>query len=240
MRKKLINMLISTLTLLLLVVGIDYKTAYATELQPNVTYLTEEDVRETFTRYGVSKENQDALLKKYFNGEMWDSFKKGVEPISIHELQTDEGLLEIKTFPDGSVIASSKLPEITDEDHPFGINKKGFDNGTIIRGSGYVTYKNARVFYDTVAAKAEFYVTFTLVQNGNDFISAVGDEDIFRFGAKISDIKLSIEQATETLDYPAKAQLYWISKLNIIGSGQTCYLWITVGNDRFDVYADIN
>ncbi|MCG3086672.1 hypothetical protein [Sporosarcina cyprini] len=200
--------------------------------------ITEQDVRDFLNKYGVTEEVQDILLEKHYNEQPWDSFAGGVEPVKSYELKTDKGIEMVSVYPDGSVSSTFIAPNISVQgwegwpNLPIGGN---IYPDTILRGSGYISYRDADVFYNAGVYAVFFKANFTITQNGNDFIDRVRDGAAIALGTVPKINKLEIVQPRETLDGPAQAKL---SFSIYTGSSSTSWIKLLVGNDTARVISE--
>lgn len=240
MNKKLVSAIVlSTSLSMSLGFGTGSAKAYELPIENVVSVhsqetLSNEDVlslNNFFNTYGVNEQIQNDLINKFNSGQSWDSFKQDSEPVSSHEVNTENGIENINTYQDGSITVSSVTPDIVDVDE-F-ISPMAVDPGTIGSGTGYRTYKNAKIHFSNGIATASFYSNFTIIQGGNDFIERISDEKVTVLGGTMSNLTLKMVRKTETLDDKAEAKLEFIYNTFNSTAGGNFWMKLTVGGDSY-------
>jgi len=209
-------------------------------------YKTEEhELINFFNNYDVPYSLQIELLEKLRKGKKWDSLNNE-KAISKEKRLNDDGVEEIVSrFKDGSIVVNSGDTELFEfkelyiesdlkkmeniKNSPQGI----VSGGTVTGGSGYKSYKKAKVYSNTGVLNASFYANFTLVQNGNDFISNAYDYSIQGKLGVASFQSLKIIKKTESLDGRAQAKLDFSYKAAEDVVNSTYWLKLYVGNDKY-------
>ena len=204
--------------------------------------ISQEDIiqiKSFLNQYDVDQETQTILLEKLNAGDIWDSLKKGEEPIRSFEIQTNDIVEKVEEYKDGSIVVSSIDYESVEEFENIKplkgnlISTLGVDPGTKTSGSGYANYKKAKVYYNTGIANAYFYADFTLVNGGYDYIDRVYDHKVTAFGGSASEISLTLTKAKENANGKASAKLdFNYINFNTTAS-TTCWLKLTVGGDSY-------
>jgi len=211
-----------------------------TTIEESSQSLTTENIQslnEFLTTYNVDEKTQNNLIAKLKKGEVWDSIKKGQEPVSTYEKTTEEDVIEtISTFKDGSITVTTLEPNIVEFTKPApseGISTRAVSPGTVTGGSGYKSFKKAKAYVYSGIANAHFYADFTIVQGGNDYITRVYDYKIIGIGGTASYDNLKITRKTENLDGKASAKLDFTWAAFNGGGSSTCWLKLNVGKDSY-------
>lgn len=82
-------------------------SAQASEVSAQPQEIDIEGLRSFFDGYAVPLSVQDSLLLKLKNGEKWDSFIEGVEPIRTDIQEKGNVNTTVSTYPDGSLSVST-------------------------------------------------------------------------------------------------------------------------------------
>lgn len=166
----------------------------------------------------IDQDQQNKLLNKLKNGEIWDSINHDKKMKSLlqpkekeFQFTEEDGSLTIGTmftYPDGSVTITS------------------ISGGTSSCGTGYCNYKGRKILETDFTQSGEFKANYTIVQDDDDYISKVYDYLIVSGQDNYSDAVLKIEDKYEAYSDPAYAYLRWQA------SGYTHYVKLYVGNDK--------
>ncbi|MDJ0333526.1 hypothetical protein [Planococcus sp. S3-L1] len=241
--KKITTSLTTSALALSLILGASSSTVNASELKNGTESAIQESaqiskdeinqLKTFFNDYDVNQETQAILLEKLNAGELWDSFKKDERPVHIFEVEKNDIFEKVEEYKDGSIIVSSVdygTVEFSDNNL---ISPLGITPGTATSGSGYKTFKKAKVYYNGGVANAYFYANFTIVQGGNDYISNAYDPKVTAIGGSASDITLGVTRSKETLDNKASAKLSFnFTNFNNTGSVNG-WLKLNVGKDSY-------
>ncbi|WP_194540520.1 hypothetical protein [Paenibacillus sp. JZ16] len=226
---------LSIITILtLFIVGNSYMFAsesYGDEITLSSNEITR--IKSLLSEYDVSIETQTYLMNKLENGEKWDS-EKGIEPVSTHTIVKNNGTEEIvETFPDGSIAISGVDLSTAEVSTDIIVTPYDLDPGSISSGSGYTSYRGAKVYKNTAFIGAQFYADFTQVNGGMSYISRVYDEKVhaLTLGGSIGDVSLQLVRDRENLNYDAEAKLSFVA--NAWAGGTNCYLKLVVGKGTY-------
>lgn len=186
-------------------------------------------VRNFLVENNVNSEDIEKLLKKYENGEIWDSLNPNVSSIRTEKYKKDNNVITKMYFPDGSVT----VKEIIDEPNEDSISTRKVSGGTWSSGTGYRNCYGALVRVNHGVVDMSFEADFSIHQNNYDKINDVYHGDYFVAGGTVSNEVLRINQEWETSRRPAEAE-YSIT-FNSYGStsGWKYTLWLRVGNDTY-------
>ena len=157
----------------------------------------------------------------------------GMLAVYIETKETDTLWEKTTYYSDGSksVIGVDISEAIITEYDPEEIGPLGVDPGTGSGGTGYRNYQGARVYFESLAVRGQFYADFSLVNRGNDSITRIYNYSISIAGGTYDLEYFEVIQAVEGY-YPASAELRW--QANRVGYfGYTCRLTLHVGNDSF-------
>ena len=224
MRRIIKNFLVLGLALMI-IFGTQVST-FAQEQNINISSKELKELRTNLQELGIDDKTQDSLIKKLYNGEVWDS----MNPNEIAKVPTDlltpsiNEPIKIYKFPDGSVIKREiKIPE---------------DTNLIFRspGSGYTTYRNVLISENNGTVGASFRADMGFAQEGYDEILEVYDYQITVVAGSYSDVELNIYRRKETSTSPAYAYLRFHFTSNQGGIqllDKTCYLKLYVQNDSY-------
>lgn len=209
--------------------------SYTFASEKNVTEVILSDAEITsikvyLSEYDVSKETQDDLIYKLESGEKWDSLK-GINPVSTHTIEKSGTEEKVETFPDGSISVSGM--DLSTVEESSVITPYDLDPGDISSGSGYTSYRGAKVYRNTGVLNASFYADFTQVNGGMSYITRVYDERVFAIGGSVSEISLNLVKSREDLNYPAEAKLSFIVTIYPGGAGANAWLKLQVGNGHY-------
>jgi len=218
--------------------------------QPNTNKysLSSEDTMELktfFSKYEVNNVTQEKLINKFNEGRAWDSLDQNSQPVLTYTVSNDGQKELVSTYKDGSILVSAidpalvefNVPEIPTSEKSLKIVKDGpsraVDPGTVTGGSGYKSYKKAKVYSSSGIVSAYFYANFTIVQGGKDYISSVYDYKLTGIGGTATVDNFRIVRKTETLDNKASAKLdFTFAPFNGTAS-TTCWLKLFVGGDKY-------
>ncbi|MCG3086674.1 hypothetical protein [Sporosarcina cyprini] len=200
----------------------------------SISYL---EIQNSLSQYGVQQKVQVELLSKLEKGELWDSMKEDSIPVEEETVETTTGTKTIRKFEDGSILITGILAVESDPSSYKPLGKyDGVTPGTIIKGSGYVSYKDAVVYYDDLVTYIAFNANFTILQGAMDFIDRVWEPKFKSKVGSATNISVGIIQAKETLDDPAEAKMDLTINWYNGGVGAVTYLKLLVGKDTFRPY----
>lgn len=204
--------------------------------QRSLTKEEKVELKSFFDQYNVEKNVQNKLIKKLNDGELWDSLKGNQEIVKVKEVETETGFEKIETYEDGSIIVSTvdskELVEVSvEEKDEFGTY--AVSPGTVTSGSGYKTFRGAKVYVKSGIANCHFFANFTILNSGMDYISSAYDHSITTIGGTYSDDKLSITRSKETLDYRAEAKLSFKFEAYSGAGAQTVWIKLNVGRNAY-------
>jgi hypothetical protein len=221
-------------------------TFAASEKKIEISKSNENQLRENFQKLKIDKKTQEKLIDKIKNGQVLDSENPNELAKVPEEALTPTLNDPVKryTFPDGSVIENGieiiskteldKDGNILHEYHKKNSGEIGIlSDEEIIKstcGSGYCNY-TLRVYHNRGAVYAEFLAAISLVKNGPDTISDVGDYDITCLYGYSTGEDLRIDRGKELEGIaPAAATLSftWVN----VGS-TTMRLRLNVEDDSF-------
>lgn len=235
------KMLNKILTLILVfILGSSFAVSFADNTQPakalKLTKAEENQITSFFKENGVEDRTIRDLLKKFKNGEVWDSQKKEYSNIKPAEILTysDGTIKEKYVYPDGSIMVSTvgtAQPKTSNNDIIMAASVNG---GTWTYGSGYSSCRNALVENNWGNLSLSFYADFTLVNGAADMIDNVRDYRIYVIGGTYSNVQLGITDKYELTNYrPAEAKLS--CDVTYYGGTATMnyYLKLRVANDTF-------
>ncbi len=129
--------------------------------------------RAFMTQYGVDPQTQDDLLQGLAAGILPLSDTPDASPVRSIDTIEPGFIVTINHFADGSVsVLRRETPSDTvEEGHP---QARGISGCSISSGSGYQTYTNCIVDYQSTSFRFGFKANFTIVQGSyNDYISSV-------------------------------------------------------------------
>ncbi|WP_440119598.1 hypothetical protein [Paenibacillus sp. QZ-Y1] len=179
------------------------------------------DYTKRFDELGVKEEKRAGLLDKLSKGEPLDSDQV---------LFRAQGEIESDVTKSTYVNSEGKTVESTVEEFPDGsITTYVLTHDQVTCGTGYCNYKKTKVSGGSITSSAYFYVDFTLVNGGMDYVSAKYDYNIQVVAGSYDSENLTTVKATESLSGPAKVSLRW--KYSGGGLTTTQYLHFYVGND---------
>lgn len=256
MKKGLIAAIVPALVLSL-GIGTNSSSVYANENEIQDPSIQKDDyaygiqkTKEFLTKYHVEEKVQKELIEKLENGEVWDSVNNQKTPIKTEVTQDEDGINEtVSRFADGSVSVTTVEPvsvEFTESSEvpvtpSFSSSTKNAGSigtfavspGTVSSGSGYKTFKKAKVSQYAGFINASFYANFTIVQGGNDYISNVYDWKVVTYFGTYAFNEFKITRKTESLSGKASAKLTFSYGLYNGGLGGNCWLKLHVGKDSY-------
>lgn len=126
---------------------------------------------EFWTEHNVDPKVQDDLIAGIHTGTLPDSLTGNAVP-SVTEESSDAGWdSTIYTFDDGSVVeAQLEIAEPAPLAQPRVAPSSAINKCTVTSGSGFRTYKDCKVQGNSGITGFGFYLSYTLVQGGNDYI----------------------------------------------------------------------
>lgn len=176
----------------------------------------------------VDSSTINSLIDKVNKGELWDCLKEeynNIEPSYVNTSPNGE-TTEKYVYPDGSI----KVCEIN---APQDIQSRSVSDIFWNSGSGYSIARGAKVRESVGLATASFYADFELIRGGYDQINRVYDYSITTLGGTYSSPSLSIVRSKESVSYPAEAKLNFDFSFYNGSAGQTCWVKLKVGNDKY-------
>lgn len=194
------------------------KTTEEKELK-RITKEEEKEIRKGLQELKVSEAKQNKLIDKLNKGEVWDAHNlKKLKEVEKEITPTPEEPVKIYEFEDGSILRNSI--EIIEETEGEGLpaDYEGTEGEELVSGqakvyissstsgSGYVT-KKARVESFSGAILSYFHTTFTIVNNGYDYINSVYDRKIYAAGYTFSVDSFGVTKKYENADGKARAAL---------------------------------
>lgn len=182
----------------------------------------------------VSAENQEKLIDKLENGELWDCMKEeNVSAFNDMEFDfTPDNSIKRMVFADGSVLQQA----VNFEDATI---TRGFSrsDGTAQTYSAMrTTYENVQISIKNGLSGGGFYATYVIDWNAhNDGIISVKDPYCNVLGGDYSDLSVTINRAYESYSKKAPAEATYsvhVSYLGNIAGAETLIMKMYVGNNK--------
>ncbi|MFE5309535.1 hypothetical protein [Isoptericola sp. NPDC056605] len=127
-----------------------------------------EELSQFLNENGVSPAVQEELFQKLEHGEMWDSMSE-MEPVSTTSA-TDANVVKVTSvFADGSIsVEEVEKPGEASPGQVAPLSVGGCQSSS--SGSGYVSRYDCKASASTGIMTMGFYISYTLVQGGYDYI----------------------------------------------------------------------
>ncbi|QJC22644.1 hypothetical protein HC352_01930 [Arcanobacterium buesumense] len=191
---------------------------------------------EEFIAYGVNESTAWKLVEKYESGEMLDSMKSDVYPVST--VSEDEGdVIEvIRTYPDGSIavettsnLAGAKKESITDNSSALPKFRSVY-GCTYTSGGNYAGYwKNCTADVNLVVVRMGFVFDYQSIRDAGSKITGYrsyfhhifgGALSNFRFDRmSASQVRLSADLDIALRGFPAG----WTARMQVNVNGTSAY-----------------
>ena len=184
--------------------------------------------------YGVDVTVAKDLSEKIENGKLLDSITMDIDKAVDVKVQTYDDNTEetIYTFPDGSISIVS-LGDYVEVDENDLIEPQAIKGGTCKTGTGYQSCSNREVSYlNPGIFSLKFRANYSLVKNGYDKISWVGNPTIWVTTGTIGSPKLRILKSAENSLGRAEARYSAYLHLGPPFGTQTRSVSLLVGGDK--------
>jgi hypothetical protein len=164
--------------------------------------VTEQDISQKLTSYGVSQSTSQILIQKLQAGEIWESLDENAVPISTNSIRINGFDETIDTFSDGSIgVTKSEVPTSA-------LSRASLSKCQTSSGTGYVNYSNCLVVRDAIVFLMAFTTDFSIHPGPyNDTISRVYNPYFGSCFIGCSELTLNLNQKIESATSPANARL---------------------------------
>lgn len=221
MHKKFIKLF--SMVLCCVICGTSVSQAAEKQTLP-MEYRTE--IMENLTELDIPFEDQEMLIRKLENGEIWDSMKEeNIELFhSTNFFFSPETPVKRMVFPDGSVL--QQTVEFNDSITPI----------RNARSAMRTTFSDVQISVNNGVSGGGFYATYVIDWNAhNDGIISVRDPYCNVIGGDYSDLSVIINNSYENYSRKKPAEATYsvhVSYICGIGGAETLYIKMYVGNDK--------
>lgn len=120
---------------------------------------------------GIDRETQESLLTKLENGERWDSFTPGAEPVDTVTEVSGDTEIRTDTYADGSVaVHENSVPQEAGQGAPED-GTMGISECSVSSSPYHVNYKNCKANVNLGVISMGFYYDREAVRGGYDKIT---------------------------------------------------------------------
>lgn len=159
--------------------------------------------RAFMTEYGVPESVQDELIALTLAGGLPLSDVEGAVPESVERVESSSSSVDVSRYADGSIsVVEVEKPAASSGITPFGISGCSFSSG-----SGYASYTNCKVHYQSTVFSFGFYANFSIAAGANnDRITWAGSKYlVYSIGHLLTSSSVWVEQSVETASRDASA-----------------------------------
>jgi hypothetical protein len=151
-----------------------------------------------FEKYGVDEAVQERLIVKLESGEIWDSMKPGSSPSSKRTVLDGSSEVTIKTYPDGSIVASH-APVAYNDAAPGGrASTKSVSGCSVSSSPPYaVYYRNCKAKVDFGVIMMGFQFNYENITSQGRRITSYCCREHRIIGGSLSDHRLERRSSTQ-------------------------------------------